>query len=386
MNALRRYPVPAVVLVTFAVASFVVEGMKPTQAMPPFAQAYGMNCEVCHAVVPALNAYGRYVQRTGYASLDAATIHHVNPFWLGEQLTYNTGDANFPNRIVPGNVSLHAAGLLGNDFTFHLHEWFVNDGEPGFTDTLWIGYNNLLHRDGHLVVGKIEPPGPSPFSQWFDLSGFATPEIVVGEHSYGLDGNRWGTKLTYVHDWLVADVAYLGPNGDLNTATAFNGTTDRTFQWRAAYARPDRPIEGGLYGATGSFPISDGTFDHYTAVAAYVEIDPQGYRPGLLTMYQVGYDPDPAAGAPPTHSKAFTAEVWESLFDNRGMLGLRDEVTDDGMGTVTHSGNVDLELVIMRHVTERGARGLFLNGESALSGGSTPGWKAQLGYYTTFGQ
>jgi len=382
----KQYRGVAVIFALFALATFTVEGMRPTQAMPPFAQAYGENCNTCHSTVPALNAYGRYVQRTGYASLDASIIHRVNPFWVGEQVTYNTRDANFPNKIVLSNVSLHAAGLLGNDFTFHLHEWFVNDGEPGFTDTLWIGYNNLFHRDGHIVLGKIEPPGPSPFSQWFDLSGFATPEIVVGEHAYALDGNRWGTKLTYVHDWLVADVAYLGPSGDLNTATAFDATSDRTFQWRAAYARPDRPIEAGVYGSTGSFPISDGTFDRYNSAAAYVQIDPQNYVPGVLTIYQVAYDPDPAAGAPATRSKAFTSEIYERLFDNRGMLGLRNEVTDNGMGTVTHSGNVDFELVIMRRITQRGAHGLFLSGEEGLTQGSTPGWKAQLGYYTTFAQ
>lgn len=39
-------------------------------AMPPFAQAYGLQCNVCHTLVPTLNAYGRYIQRTGYASLD----------------------------------------------------------------------------------------------------------------------------------------------------------------------------------------------------------------------------------------------------------------------------------------------------------------------------
>ncbi|HTX60362.1 MAG TPA: hypothetical protein VMH02_11910, partial [Verrucomicrobiae bacterium] len=42
----------------------------PAEAMPVFAQAYGVKCNVCHTQVPALNTYGRYIQRTGYAAMD----------------------------------------------------------------------------------------------------------------------------------------------------------------------------------------------------------------------------------------------------------------------------------------------------------------------------
>ncbi|MBV9438853.1 MAG: hypothetical protein JOZ24_02555, partial [Candidatus Eremiobacteraeota bacterium] len=33
-------------------------------ALPTFAQAYGVDCSACHTSIPALNAYGRYVQST----------------------------------------------------------------------------------------------------------------------------------------------------------------------------------------------------------------------------------------------------------------------------------------------------------------------------------
>jgi len=37
-------------------------------ALPTFAQAYQVDCSVCHSMVPALNAYGRYVQSTAFAA------------------------------------------------------------------------------------------------------------------------------------------------------------------------------------------------------------------------------------------------------------------------------------------------------------------------------
>ena len=384
MNPLKQYRGATVLLSACFVAAFVIQGMRPTQAMPPFAQAYEENCEVCHTIVPALNSYGRYVQRTGYSSLDPSTIHHVDPLWVGEALTYDTQSATNPDKIIAGNFSLHGAGYLGNDVTFHLHEWAVQGNSPGFTDTLWLTYNNLLHRDAHLYVGKIEPPGPSPFSQWFDISPFMTPQITVGEHAYGLDGNRWGTKLEYVRDGLVADSAYLFNSGDLNTATDFSNDTDKTWQWRLAYASPEKPIEVGLYGSVGSFPISDGTFDHYNAVAGYLQLDPRHGIPGLLTMYQRGHDPNPGAGlVGPADSRAFSVELYEPFFNNRMLVSGRNEVTDDGMGTITHGANVDLEYMILRNVGSTHANGLFYNTEVGLANGSPPAWRASLLYATT---
>ena len=168
------------------VATWVIEAVRPTQAMPPFAQAYGMDCQVCHTVVPALNAYGRYVQRTGYASLDSATIHHAMPIWIGESPFYDSEDPKEPHQLQWGNLSVHAAGYIGNDWTFHVQLDHASRS-PGPLDTMWVTYNNLFHRDGHLFVGKIEAPAPSPYSQFFDLAAFNTPAITVGEHPYLTD-------------------------------------------------------------------------------------------------------------------------------------------------------------------------------------------------------
>ena len=42
-----------------AAAAGLMAGLRPAAAMPPFAQAYGVKCTVCHTMVPALNTYGR---------------------------------------------------------------------------------------------------------------------------------------------------------------------------------------------------------------------------------------------------------------------------------------------------------------------------------------
>ena len=387
MKASVRGTIRATVLIVGGVVAvaIVLESMRPTQAMPPFAQAYGINCEVCHTNIPALNDYGRYVQRTGYASLDPGVIHSVNPIWVQEAVTTDTQQPNFPGKVLVGNLNVQAAGYIGSDVTVHAQQWIVNGNEPGFTDTLWLTYNNLLHRDAHLYVGKLEDPAPSPFSMWFELSGFNPPSMTVGEHVYELASNRWGTKLGYVRPGYIVEAGWLGPGGDLNTAFDFTTPTDKTFQYRVAYARADKPFEAGVYGAAGSWPLSDGTYDHYATYAPYIEIDPQHGMPGLFALYQWNNDPNAGPAFGPAHSFGYTIDLYRPFLDSKVMLGARYETTNDGLGTQTNFGYVDLGVMLSRHVSGSGANALMLNGEVNMATGATPGWRAQLLYNTTVG-
>jgi hypothetical protein len=386
VKASIRGTVRATVLIVGGVVAvaIVLESMRPTQAMPPFAQAYGINCEVCHSSVPGLNAYGRYVQRTGYASLDPNVVHGVNPLWVNEALVTDT-QGSMPGKIQTGNLSVHGAGYLGSDITFHLHQWVVQNNQLGGTDTIWLTYNNLLHRDAHLYVGKLEDPAPSSFSQWFELTGYNPPSMTVGEHAYELASNRWGTKLGYVRPGYVVEAAWLGPGGDLNSAFDFTTPTDKTFQYRAAYANANKPFEAGVYGAAGSWPLSDGTYDHYTTLAPYVEIDPQHGLPGLFAMYQWNNDPNAGPGFGPAHSFGYTIDLYRPFLENKVMLGARYETTNDGLGTQINYGYVDLGILLSRHVASNNANALILNGEMNMTTGSTPGWRAQLQWNTTVG-
>lgn len=368
--------------------AWVIEAVRPTAAMPPFAEAYGMDCQVCHTVVPALNAYGRYVQRTGYASLDSATIRHSMPVWVGEQVTYDTGDPTEPHSLIWGNLSVHAAGYIGNDWTYHFHGWIQSHDGSGFYDTMWATYNNLFHRDGHLFIGKIEAPAPSPFSQFFDLAAFNTPAITVGEHVWPFASNRWGSKLAYTHDWLTAEIAYLGPSGDIggaNGATDWGSSTEKTVQWRVVDALGFKPVEIGAYGGSGTFPTSDGQIDRYNGAAGYAEVDPTRGFPGALVVYQRGYDGHAGAGLGAATSTAYTAEAWEPVLSNQVILAFRNEYTNDGLGTSTHFNYVNAVWFVSHHVTDRNANGLIFNLQASLNQGATPTFQSQLWYATSIG-
>ncbi len=370
-HPLRR--VPAAIARLAIVAGFALMPIA-ARAMPPFAQAYGVDCSLCHTQVPTLNAYGRYVQRTGYASLDPKVLRRALPVWLGVNTWYDTQDPSQPHYTQFGNVALHAVGAIGNDVTYHFQQWIQQNDQAGDLDTFWVAYNNLLHKDGHLFVGKIEAPGPSPFSQWVDLAPFTTPEITVGEHAYELDANRWGVKMNYVHDWLDAEAGWLASNGGWSGSSDYAADTDKSFEYKLAYADPVHPLEGGIYGSRGSWPLAEGGFDQYWSLAGYVQRDPVGNFPGVLAIYQSGFDGNPGPGLGSARSRASTFELYEPLGNTGGLVSLRREWTNDGLGTQLQSGNADFSIPIARY--------LRLYVENYFAAHTTPGWRYML-WWTT---
>ncbi|HKE36167.1 MAG TPA: hypothetical protein VKB39_01955 [Candidatus Baltobacteraceae bacterium] len=317
-------------------------------AMPPFAQAYGAKCTLCHLQVPALNAFGRYVQRMGYSVLDHARLERSQPLWLGFNPSFDSQSDTSPHHLQFGNVAIHAVGMLSPNVTYHIQQWIRQDGQAGGLDTAWFAFNNLFDRNGHLFAGKIEAPAPSPYSQWFDLASFAAPEITVGEHAYQLDNNRWGMRLAYIHDSLDAEAGWLGSNGDLSGAGDFSNNTDKTLQWKLAYATPANPLEFGIFGSRGALHLTEGGTDQYHSIAGYVERDPTAKWPGFFASYQRAFDSNPGGGMPSASSSALTLEVYKTILHDNGIVGIRREFTNDGLGTLQQTGNVDFEYHIAR--------------------------------------
>ncbi len=345
----------------------MLAGNGTASAMPNFAQAYGVQCSVCHTQVPALNAYGRYVQRTGYAALDPHVLRREYPLWIDASATYTE---QTPNAAVwqGGNVALHADGAIANDWTYHVQQWLVQGNEPGGLDAAWVSYNNLFGRSGHLFVGKIEEPAPSPLSQWFDVTGLsenAAAEMTVGEHSYDLDANRWGTKFAYVRGSLDAEVAYSTSGTDLDGFNDYTNDTDKTVQYRLAFANPTNPLEFGYYGARGSFPLPEGGTDQYYVNAFYAQRDPVKGVPGFLVTYQMAYDGNPGGGDPAAASNGTSVELYDNI-GPKAMLSVGKQFTNDGMGTQTQIGNIDLSYHLMRFV--------HVYAEEAFSQQQKPTW------------
>ena len=382
-----------------AAAGLLVAGLfaKPTQsvAMPTFAQAYGLPCSACHTQVPLLNANGRYIQRTGYASLDRTVLARALPVWIDASTNYDSsGGTNVPlgpgQPNVPkyefGNLAIHGVGYIAPDLTFHAQQWIESGGDSGPLDTLWVTYNHIFHNDGHLFFGKILNPAPSPYSQDFELDGATASSTVVGDHDWSATyDNRWGTRFAYIRKALDVEAGYYLSGDDLNGITDFN-PGDKTFQWKLAYAQPNSPLEFGTFGSNGAIPLTSGPgTDIYHSIAGYVQLDPSRYgRPGLFAVYQSARDGNPGFdgnGNPPgvASSKGLSVAIFEHILRNSATVGFRHDLNDDGLGTVSNGNSINLAF----NVPHFSYAHIFLEANtgsnSALAGGSNgPTWKGMF--------
>ncbi len=367
--------------------SGLVGGQKASEAMPQFAQATGLKCSACHTMVPLLNAYGRYIQRTGYSALSRDDLKKTFPIWLEESVQYDStaGHGSGTPQFDGGNVGVHAIGYAAPNVTYHAQVWVTQGSQPGGLDTLWVAYNDLLSPNSHLFAGKVLNPAPSIYSQGFDIDGPTASNTVAGEHDWGATyGNRWGTRYAYISKGLDVEAAYLLSSDDLNGITDFN-PGDKTFQWKVAYATPRSPFEAGLFGSNGSLPVSTG-IDQYASQAAYAQLDPTPKgRPGAFVAYQIARDSNPGSDPngnpyPAVGTRGFSAEVFEPLLRGNLVLSVRKDFNDANFtGGTTNGTAINAAFNLPGTPYLHGYVEALLGGSSELAGVTGgPTWKGWL--------
>ena len=149
----------------------------------------------------------------------------------------------------------------------------------------------------------------------------------------------------------------------------YSSDTDKTLQYKLAFANPMNPLEVGYYGSRGCWPLAEGGFDQYYSNGFYVQRDPAAHLPGVLVTYQMAYDGNPGNGAFPAASNAASFEVYDNV-GPRGMLSVGKQFTNDGMGDQAQIGNVDASYHVMRFV--------FVYVEAAFNQQQKPTWNGLI--------
>jgi hypothetical protein len=343
-------------------------GREPAAATPVFAQAYGLQCTACHTQMPELNAFGRYIQRTGYAALNRKTLQHAVPVFLFDIGTgYTHQDGNPTSDKITGpfhSTLLQANGYLSPEMTYKVEQFIWVGGQGGFLEQGWVAYHNLFNHDGHLFVGKLpainmDEFGDAPLAE-VNPAGHA-PGFAVGTHSYTLDyaNGRWGAKFNLVRGKTLLQVAYLGNAtyaGSFQDAFDYSRGTNKAVQWRAAYADPARPWEIGLLGESGSLGFAGAALapglhtDNFSMIAPYINKDPRPGSPGFRFEYASTNDSNPGSVAPvgvgPTQQVGVTKSDWmigtayQMVLHDHGMVNVTYYHTNQALTEIGYSGLV----------------------------------------------
>jgi len=353
---MKRPLIVAIACVALLASAFFGPSKQAATALPTFAQAYHVGCKVCHTMIPQLNAYGRYIQRTGFAALDPGVMKQVLPLLIRDAATFrSTGklDSTQPNKKVTStSLSTVAAGFIGTSVTYRADQSeYSNDVSGGGFGRGMLAYHDLFKRNGHLFLGKIEPATMPGFTGNSDMTGFTSSSLAVGKHTYALSASRWGAGFNYVHAPVDAEISWSAGASNLIQAADFTTKpgADKTLHYKLAYATPNKPYEVGVYGASGGYVISTTALDRYYANGVYAQRDPVNGVPGLVVFYQTAFDSNTGTGVKgailPAASHTYAVSLYEPLFNGDVMLGFRPvEFTNNGLGTLRHYGNFDIGL------------------------------------------
>jgi len=358
--------------VSLATALVLFVGRERGMATPVFAQAYGLACTACHTQIPMLNAFGRYIQRTGYAALNRKTLQHAVPVFLfdvGTGYTHQNGDPASDKVTGPfRSTLLQANSYLSPDITYKIEQFMVVGGQAGFLEQGWLAYHNLFDHAGHLFLGKVpainlDEFGAAVLAEVNDAGQGRLPGVDVGVHNYALDyvGGRWGAKFNFVRGKTLAQVAYLGNAtgaGSFADAYDYSRGADKSLQWRIAYADPAKPYEIGVFGETGALGFSGSAIlpglhvDNYNVVTPYINKDPRPGSPGFRLEYATATDSNPGYVAPaasavgPVAQASSTSSSWmigsayQMVLHDHGMVNLTYYHTNQALGEIGFTGLV----------------------------------------------
>lgn len=363
---MKRY-FPVVVLALCAVLFVLgVRDSKPAQAMPNFARALGVPCETCHTMVPALNAYGRYLQRTFYAPITAEAMRGTLPAYLEYEIqSYSTGgkDTAAPGKkTTVGNLIASFDGFASPVFTYRVENNVYSGDQPTNQskgpETMWLAYNGLFGGYGHLLAGD-DYPGPMPafmINPSDFEAAFHIRHLAIGAHSYNLLNTALSFRFDYDKGPIDAEIAYRGETSNpLSGVSDFSISpgTSRGYQWKIADAPPSKPYEIGAFGGVGTY-IDNGphgtiagppNIDFYNIWGPYFELDPNAFgknTPGLYGFYAMSHDSNPGVAGFTTlapqgpNAVDESIELYQPLFKNSMSLTVRQEFSSNGLGAIGH--------------------------------------------------
>jgi hypothetical protein len=159
-------------------------------AIPIFAQRYGLTCDACHTVLPELNAFGKAFRALGYQlPLDK---HGTTIAAIRYQMEWEKDPPVGNRRFTPGGVLLSNADL-GRVSAFIHYNFGAGGGPAG----LFIGYlatynehTQTLYRAGLFELPLAQSPG----QRLDDLAAYGYYGEHVGLDDLSLASPRWGVE------------------------------------------------------------------------------------------------------------------------------------------------------------------------------------------------
>ncbi len=352
----------------------VLSAPRTAFAIPVFANGQGgVNCGLCHTVVPRLNSYGRYVLMTNFSRGLNKQLQTMQNRSQPVALEATANASNEPDPALPAIsnavTQLMSGGFIGSHVSYFATVPIVSGGFPApAVDQLWLAYDGFSGENGSLQIGKFATPIFAPWiSQPLSLTGYGPANMQIGSNDSTIADNRWGISYTQLgHLGLVGNLSYLTGAGPIERAFDSNGE-GTAWTGSLQYLSPESRWSGGVAGMLGWYPLSSGASDRYTRAAVLASYGGDRYE--LVALDVVGHDSNPGGRSSAVNSNGLS---FETIYSPRLWLHFdaRYEDINDGPGTSRVNYVADAALNLRPNV--------ILTVEELASVGSKPAFSYQL--------
>ncbi len=184
----------------------LVSLVQAASAIPAFARKYGYSCEVCHAPVPHLKAFGEEFMGNGYRIPDKepprATVDTGDPLLLLQRdlplaIRIDGALAFRPNADVsndfelPAAVKIMSGGNISDTVSYYTYFLMTEDGKiVGLEDT-FLAFRDVFGLPISITVGQYRVADPiKPTETRLTIENYALYKFAPGESRISLSYER----------------------------------------------------------------------------------------------------------------------------------------------------------------------------------------------------
>jgi len=314
------------VIITLAMA-------QAAAAIPAFARKYGYSCEVCHAPVPHLKAFGEEFMDNGYRIPDKepprATVDTGDPLLLLQRdlplafrfdayLSYEPKAEVKGDFRAPVAMKILSGGNISDDISYYTYFLLAEDGRIAGLEDTYLNFRNVFGLPLDILFGQYRVTDPIKATETrLTFENYALMKFRVGDSRINLAYDRGILAATGTNFGLDIIAQVVNGNG-IEEQDIFDSDKYKSFIGRLAQSFWKGNIRVGVLGYSGKEAGAGGFANTVTYFGPDLRIRlPQV---DLLLEFVKRTDSNPlfTAAAKGHTSDAFLAEAIISPWGEKG--------------------------------------------------------------------
>lgn len=251
-------------LLTFALLGAGL--VQTASAIPAFARKYRYSCEVCHAPIPHLKAFGEEFAGNGYTIPDKepprATVDTGDPqllllrelplaFRIDTSLAYENDTSAKPDLRTPFVVKILSGGAIAPSVSYYAYFLMTEDSKIVGLEDAFLSFRDVFGLPLSVVVGQYSVADPiKPSEVRLTFEGYRIYKFGVGESRIRLSYDRGVMASLGLETGTEVMLQVVNGNG-IDAEDVFDTDKYKNLVWRVAQTAAGDRLRFGLLGYHG---------------------------------------------------------------------------------------------------------------------------------------